>query len=150
MTTAAERAALTDSERELGVSLDLALGRLLRWNRRKAPTAFAPGVLSALGTVVDAGRLRLGDLASREGVAPASLSRTVAVLAEKALLIRSVDPADRRSIFVEATPAGRSLILDQRRERGERLAARLAPLTQAQVDAMREIVRAINDLADSP
>jgi DNA-binding MarR family transcriptional regulator len=145
--TAATEPAVTDAERELGTELDLALGRLYRWHRRSSPTPFAPGALSALGTVVDAGRLRLGDLASREGIAPASLTRTVAFLEGKGLLVRSVDPLDRRSVFVEATPAGGKLVRDRRRERGEGLAARLSPLTESQLQAMRDIVRAINDLA---
>lgn len=149
MKTATAPTALTDVERQLGIDLDLALGRLLRWNRRNAPTPFAPGVLFALGTVVDAGRIRLGDLAAREGIAPASLTRTVAILESKGLLARSVDPHDRRSAFVAATPAGRRLIIDRRRERGEGLAVRLAPLRGPQADALRQIVRAINDLADS-
>jgi len=40
------------------------------------------------------------------------LTRTVAILDGKALLVRTVDPADRRSFFVEATDAGVSLIED--------------------------------------
>lgn len=150
MTTGTAHAALTEAEREIGGDLDLALGRLLRWNRRHSPAGFGPGVLSALGTVVDAGPIRLGDLAAREGIAPASLTRTVALLEDEALLTRTVDERDRRSVFVTATPAGRRLISDRRRERGEGLALRLAPLGRTQLAAMHELVRAMNDLASSP
>lgn len=148
--TDAEPAVVTDAEREVGIALDRALGRLLRWNRRKAPATLGPGVLSALGTVVDHGSLRLGDLAAREGIAPASLTRVIAVLEQHSLLARSVDPQDRRSMFVAATPAGASMIHDLRRERGEGLAARLAPLAPAQLSAMHDIVRAIDDLTSIP
>ncbi len=150
MNAATKPAVLTDAERQMGLNLDLVLGRLLRWNRRNSEIPFGPGMLSALGTVVDASALRLGDLAAREGVTPASLTRTVAILEGKALLARTVDPADRRSFFVEATGAGVSLIEDQRRQRGEGLARRLAPLTAAHLAVMSEIVRAINELAGSP
>lgn len=145
----AERAAVSAAELELGVCLDRALARLLRWNRRNQPSPFGPGVLSALGTVVDSGRIRLGDLAVREGIAPASLTRSVALLEEHALLVRSTDPDDRRSVFVEATPHGVAFVEDRRRMRGEGLAVRLAPLTADEMAAMHAIVRAIDDLATS-
>lgn len=140
-------AALSDAEREVGGQLYLALGRLLRWSARQGPDQFGPGVLSALGTLVDNGRLRLGDLAAREGIAPASLTRIVAILEAEALVTRSTDPSDRRSAFVQATPTGAALVLDRRRARGEQLARRLAPLGEDRLAALRDIVRAIDDLA---
>lgn len=139
----------TDAERELGVALDRALARLLRWNRRHTAPHLPPGALSALGTLADAGPLRLGDLAAREGVAPASLTRTAALLEDQGLVSRTADPSDGRSFIVEVTAAGRRLLEDRRRERGECLAERLAPLTPAELEAMRSIVAAIEDLARS-
>lgn len=140
-------AALSEAEREVGGQLFVALGRLLRWSARQGPDQFGPGVLSALGTIVDNGRLRLGDLAAREGIAPASLTRIVAILEAEALVGRSTDPSDRRAAFVEATATGAALVLDRRRDRGEQLARRLAPLDDARLAALRDIVRAIDDLA---
>jgi len=130
----------------MGEQMYLALGRLLRWSARQGKEQFGPGVLSALGTIVDRGQVRLGELAVREGISPASLSRIVSTLEAQALVSRSVDPADRRSSFVTATPAGDRLISTRRRDRGERLAHHLAPLSEVRLDAMREIVRAIDEL----
>ncbi len=139
--------ALTDAERELGARLDRALGRLVRWNARRSPGPFAPGVLSALGTVVDYGPIRLGDLAAREGVAPASLTRLLGVLEGAALVARSTDPLDRRSAFVTASQAGRALIEERRHERGEALAGRLAPLDAPQLAALLALVDAIEEVS---
>ncbi len=138
-----------DSElADLGEQLFIALGRALRWNTRQSGEEFGPGVLSALGTVVDCGPVRLGDLAAREGVSPASLSRTIAVLEANGLSSRLVDPADRRSAFVQATDAGELLIRERRRDRGARIAAHFGPLTDDERAALQRIIAAISGLAD--
>jgi DNA-binding MarR family transcriptional regulator len=137
----------TEAEAEMATQLFIALGRLSRWSARQSPEQYGPGVLSALGTVVDRGRVRLGELAGREGVSPASLSRTISILEAEALISRSIDPDDRRSSFVEATAVGTGLVLERRRQRGELLAARLAPLNEHQLLALQKLVQAIEELA---
>lgn len=141
-------AELPEADRALGEKLFIALGRALRWNSRQSGEEFGPGVLSALGTVVDCGSVRLGDLAAREGVSPASLSRTIALLEAKGLSSRLVDPADRRSAFVRATDVGALLIRERRRDRGARIAAQLGPLTDEERAALQRIIAAISGLAD--
>jgi DNA-binding MarR family transcriptional regulator len=139
----------TETERLLGTQLFVAMGQLARWSARQSRDHYGPGVLSALGTVVDAGPLRLGELAARLGVVPASISRTVAVLEAEQLVERTVDPTDRRSWFVSATTRGTALVENRRRDRGEKLARQLGPLTETQTDALRAIVEAIDVLAAS-
>lgn len=141
-------AEVPEADRALGEQLFIALGRTLRWNSRQSGEEFGPGVLSALGTVVDCGSMRLGDLAAREGVTPASLSRTIALLEAKGLSSRLVDPADRRSAFVRATDVGALLIRERRRDRGARIAAQLGPLTDEERAALQRIIAAISGLAD--
>lgn len=140
---------LTEAELAIGTRLFVAMGQLARWSARQSLDQYGPGVLTALGTVVDVGPVRLGELANRLGVLPASVSRTVAILEAAALVDRTVDPVDRRSSFVSATAEGARLVTERRAQRGEHLARRLGPLTQDQQDILSSVIDAIHDLAES-
>ena len=140
---------LTEAEVAIGTRLFVAMGQLARWSARQSLDLYGPGVLTALGTVVDVGPVRLGDLANRLGVLPASVSRTVATLEAAALVDRTVDPEDRRSSFVAATTEGVRLVTERRAVRGEHLARHLGPLTEEQQDILSTVVDAIHQLAES-
>jgi len=112
------------------------LGRLLRMIRRSYVGSLGPASAAALATVVRSGPLRLGELAYVEGVTPAALSRVVAGLERDGLVERRADPLDRRSVFVEATPAGRTAIQDLLAGRAAGLARLIAQLSPAERDAL--------------
>ena len=145
----ADTVELTEAELAIGTRLFVAMGQLARWSARQSLDLFGPGVLTALGTVVDVGPVRLGDLAHRLGVVPASLSRTVATLEAAALVERTVDSEDRRSSFVSATAAGARLVNERRARRGEHLARQLGPLTEEQQEILSSVIDAVNHLAES-
>jgi DNA-binding MarR family transcriptional regulator len=93
------------------VELNLRLGRLTRLLRRSAaPGELSPGAASALATLVRDGRVRQGDLAAREQVAPPTMSRIVASLELGGHLVREADPGDGRATLLVATPTGRELV----------------------------------------
>ncbi len=140
---------LTEAELAIGTRLFVAMGQLARWSARQSLDSYGPGVLIALGTVVDVGPLRLGDLANRLGVVPASISRTVATLEAAALVDRTIDPEDRRSWFISATAEGARLVTERRAQRGEHLARHLGPLTREQQDILSGVIDAIHHLAES-
>ena len=140
---------LTQAELAIGTRLFVAMGQLARWSARQSLDLYGPGVLTALGTVVDVGPVRLGDLANRLGVVPASISRTVATLEAADLVDRTVDPEDRRSSFVSATAEGARLVTERRAQRGAHLARHLGPLTEGQQDILSSVIDAINHLAKS-
>ncbi len=126
---------------ELAVRLDQILTKLVRWSRREVAAPMGPGMLSALASVVDAGSIRLGDLAAREQVSAATLSRLAAALEREGYLLREVDRADRRSAFVRPTPAGVALVRDLRARRGAVLLQRLQPaLGAGEVASLRALV----------
>lgn len=128
---------------ETASRLDTAIGRWVRWTRRHQPAPFGPGVVAALASVMDVGPIRLGDLAAREGVTPATLSRIVATLEKEKLLKRRIDPEDRRSAFVEITEAGRTMVVELRKARGQALLERLPPLTAEQRAVLKTVVEAV-------
>src|SRR6266568_4063099 len=74
---------------------------------------------------------RIGDLAYREGVSPAALSRVVAALERDGLVDRAADPEDRRSAFVVATEPGRDNLRTLQAARGAALLERILRLSVA-------------------
>jgi DNA-binding MarR family transcriptional regulator len=110
----------------------VSLTRVRRWLARLGLGESAPigaSGVSALAEVVREGPLRLGDLAARERIAPATLTRVVSGLVDHGYVIRTPDPDDARASRLTATDAGRELISGLRSHRAEQLAARLRGLS---------------------
>jgi DNA-binding MarR family transcriptional regulator len=61
---------------------------------------------ATLEALIDDG-LRLGDLGTRLGIAPSTLSRNLDRLVERGLVVRGPDPHDRRALRAELSPEGR-------------------------------------------
>ena len=74
------------------------------------PIGFA--AYAVLGRVVADGPMRLSDLAARNRMLPAALTRQVQALEAEGYIERRPDPADGRAAVVEATPAGRAAYVD--------------------------------------
>jgi DNA-binding MarR family transcriptional regulator len=112
------------------------VGRLLRMLRRAHVTSQSSAVLSALATVVRHGPIRIGELAEREGVTPATLSRMVTVLEREGFTERRTDPTDRRSAFLSATSAGRAAVDELLSARAQVLVRRIATLSAQDAAAL--------------
>jgi DNA-binding MarR family transcriptional regulator len=125
------------------------LGRLLRMIRRSHVGTLGPASAAALATVVRSGPLRLGELAYVEGVTPAALSRVVSGLERDGLVVRAADPMDRRSVFVEATPAGRTAIQELLAGRAVVLARLISQLSPAEQEALTAGVGVLELLAEA-
>jgi DNA-binding MarR family transcriptional regulator len=139
--TAARQVEIAQADR-----LYRALSLLIRWARRSSVSRLGPGTMSALATIADVGPVRLGDLAAREGLTPATLSRIVAALEDEDLISREADPEDRRSTFVSATSDGRRLVDDVRHLRAQALLERVNRLEPAQRTALLEALDALEAL----
>jgi len=116
--------------------LYLAVGRLSRSLRQAGAPGPGHGSISALATLVHFGELRLGDLAAKEGVAAATMSRIVATLVEAGYVTREPDPADRRAWLARATEEGERLVSGVRSTRVQELNRRLDRLTPEARDAL--------------
>ena len=109
--------------------LAAALVQLNRSTRRELRLPRGTSSIACLVTISDFGPIRLGDLAAHEGISPATLSRIVAALEDDGCAKRQVDPRDRRSAFLEATPSAREVLARIRADRAAVLTARLERLT---------------------
>ncbi|MCU1506072.1 MAG: hypothetical protein JWP05_1041 [Microbacteriaceae bacterium] len=125
-----------DDTAELAAGLAMVVGRL---NRRmlKGGQGLSHGMLSALSSVVKFGPLRPGDLAIRESVAAATITRIIARLEADGLVRREVDPRDGRAFVIEATESGTELIVRARSARADVIADLLRPLGANDRDVLR-------------
>jgi DNA-binding MarR family transcriptional regulator len=111
--------------------------RLLRYVRRAdvAAGVSAPQ-LSALSVLVFSGPQTMTRLASAEQVRLPTVSRLVADLESKGLVIRRSDPDDRRVSRVFPTKKGRTMLEESRKRRIARLVQALGHLSKTQLAAL--------------
>jgi DNA-binding MarR family transcriptional regulator len=126
--------------------LFLAVGRLSRSLRQAGVPGPGHGAISALATLVNSGQLRLGDLAAKEGVAAATMSRIIASLVEAGYVVRESDPVDRRAWLAKATEEGERLVLGVRSTRVQELNRRLDRLSPEYREALTTALPALEAL----
>jgi DNA-binding MarR family transcriptional regulator len=99
------------TELETAPRLRGAVGQLARLLRRtdSLGTDLTPTRVAVLLTADRHGPLRLAQVAERQGLNPTLLSRTIAELVNDQLVVRTSDPEDRRSAWVQVTAAGHEL-----------------------------------------
>jgi DNA-binding MarR family transcriptional regulator len=136
----------TSSAQDVSGRLFLAVGRLSRSLRQAGIPGPGHGAISALATLVNHGQLRLGDLAAKEGVAAATMSRIVASLVESGYVSRESDPIDRRAWLATATEEGERLVSGVRSTRVQELNKRLDRLSPEHQDALAHALPALEAL----
>ncbi|HEX8802880.1 MAG TPA: MarR family transcriptional regulator [Acidimicrobiales bacterium] len=147
-TTAADGPAERPTEiDDLAVRLRLATARLARQLRQQAGSGLSPSQHSVLASIDVNGSLTLGELAAIEQVAPPTITRIVAKLADDGLVARTVDPGDRRVARVSVTPDGHRRIEHSRSRRDAWLAKRLVTLAPADVARLAPAVDVLEELA---
>lgn len=120
---------MPDEQLELSRQLRPLLTRIYQMVRRRSPgwdvTAAQSSVLT---TLMDRGKLRMGELAALEGVKMPTATSVVAGLVRIGLVERQADPNDRRRVLVDLTSDGRSQIAALAAERDREFARLLADL----------------------
>jgi DNA-binding MarR family transcriptional regulator len=130
---------------DLAARLFIAVGRLHR-RIRLATNDVPPLQLSTLVSIEQFGPLRLGELATREAVTAPTMTRVLAALDERGLIVRTPDPADARSVRVALSELGGQVLAEVRLERTALLDARLARLTPDQRAALLTALPALEAL----
>jgi DNA-binding MarR family transcriptional regulator len=133
---------------ELASTLRLAITRTARRLRRHADAGLSPSLQSALATVEAIGPVSLGDLASAEAIRPPSTTRIAARLEEEGLIVREVDPRDRRVSRVRVTPRGRRLLERIRSRKTAYLARRLGTLSAPERDTLARAAAILTRLVE--
>jgi DNA-binding MarR family transcriptional regulator len=134
----------------LSAALRIAVMRLSRRMRQERDdVGLSATHLAALATLERHGPMPLGELAAREKVAPPSMTRGVSRLTGDGLVDRQVRPGDRRQILVTISDRGRALLAADRRRRDEWLSARLAELSDGDIEALNRVIPILERLAGS-
>ena len=129
--------------------LRVALARISRAvDRMSAEEGFTRSQLSVLGTVARLKSVGMGELADIEGLNPTMLSRVVGQLEDAGLITRGSDEADRRSVRVRLTAAGRAMHLKLRKRRTDVFARQLGALPAGQAAQLLGALPAMEALAD--
>lgn len=148
MSYAHDMTALQVRDTELASALRISVMRLARRLRaERAETGLSLTQLSTLAALERHGPSTPGGLADLEKVQPPSMTRVLAGLEERGLVLRHPHPTDRRQVVVAATPAARALLRADRRRREEWLSRQLAQLTHEERDALRAVAPLLDRLA---
>jgi DNA-binding MarR family transcriptional regulator len=122
------------------------LFRLVRRLRQERPEGeLSYSQLNVLGWLEREGPMTNADLAAAERVTPQTMMRATADLVATELISRADNPTDRRQVLLKITPAGTTLVREDRRRRDSFLAQAMeSTLTPTE----RELLRLAAGLMD--
>ena len=145
----------TRTDAGLATALRISVSRLARRLRAQRVTAglteavLSETQLAALSALEVHHAMTPGELADHEKVQPPSMTRVIAVLEERNLVLRSPHPTDRRQVILTVTEEGRGVVQRVRRRKDAWLARRLAELTDAERATLRAAVPILEKLSQS-
>lgn len=130
----------------VATDLRLACMRISRRVRYESSHDVAPHQFSVLARLEDSPRTP-GELAEIERVAKPSMTRTVAALVERGLVLRADDPSDGRQVILSLTDEGRRALKAIRRKRDAWMASRVAHLTTQEQDVLARATEILTRVA---
>lgn len=151
MTSVSSQTGAAGAAGEFGHVEELAelISRSARKLRRGAVGGLSPlgltyGQARLLRLVEEAGQpLRMADIAARLEVVPRAVTSMVDGVEEAGLVSRRPDPADRRSVLVELSPAGRRLLRHVAAARAESARQVLGVLDETQRAQLLGLLRTL-------
>jgi DNA-binding MarR family transcriptional regulator len=139
----------TTSSSDLAALLRPSLLRLTRVMRnQRVDMSITLTQLSAMSTLLARGPMSAGDLAGFERVQPPSMTKVLANLEDRGLVVREQHPTDRRQAIIAITDKGTQLLELERRSRDEWLSLRLESLSGAELAILRDVVPVLDRLAE--
>ena len=144
----------TRSDAGLATVLRISVSRLAR---RLRAERIAQGLLpelsdtqlAALAALEKHPAMTPGELAEHEKVQPPSMTRVIAALEERSLVVRAPHPTDRRQVTLTVTEEGRELVHQLRRLREAWLARRLRELSPQERATLRAAAPILEKLSQS-
>jgi DNA-binding MarR family transcriptional regulator len=143
----------TRSDAGLATALRISVSRLARRLRveRQAEglASLSDTQLAALAVLDRHGAMTPGELAEHEKVQPPSMTRVIAMLEERRLVMRAPHPTDRRQVVLTVTEQGRELVSQARRRRDAWLAKRLKELSPEERAMLRAAAPVLEKLSQA-
>jgi DNA-binding MarR family transcriptional regulator len=145
----------TRSDVGLATALRISVSRLARRLRVERTAQGTPESelsdtqFAALSALERHSAMSPGELADHEKVQPPSMTRVIAVLEERGLVIRAPHLTDRRQVVLTVTEEGRAVVHRARRRRDAWLAKRLKELTPQERATLRAAAPILEKLSQS-
>jgi DNA-binding MarR family transcriptional regulator len=144
----------TRSDAALASVLRISVSRLARRLRAERQAHGLQAELSdtqigALATLERKGAMTPGELADHEKVQPPSMTRVIAVLEQRGLVMRAAHATDKRQVVLTVTEEGREVVHQSRRLREAWLARRLRELTPQERAKLRAAAPILEKLSQS-
>ena len=143
----------TRSDAGLATALRISVTRLARRLRveRQADglASLSDTQLAALAVLDRHGAMTPGELAEHEKVQPPSMTRVIAVLKERRLVMRAPHLTDRRQVVLTVTEQGRELVGQARRRRDAWLSKRLKELSPEERAILRAAAPVLEKLSQA-
>jgi len=145
----------TESDTGLATAMRISVSRLARRLRverlgiTESDAALSDIQLAALAALERHDSMTPGELAEHEKVQPPSMTRVIALLEERGLVLRAPHATDRRQVVLTVTPAGRDLVQRVRLRRTAWLAQRLQELTPEERELLRAAAPVIEKISQS-
>jgi DNA-binding MarR family transcriptional regulator len=160
MTLTQASTAQTRSDVGLATALRISVSRLARRLRVERTAQGTPeselsdtqfAALSVLERYSDPDKpgMTPGDLAEHEKVQPPSMTRVIAVLEERGLVMRAPHSTDRRQVVLTVTDEGRTVVQRARRRRDAWLAKRLKELSPQERATLRAAAPILEKLSQA-
>jgi DNA-binding MarR family transcriptional regulator len=155
MTLMQAKSAQTRSDVGLATTLRISVSRLARRLRVERTSHGMPESelsdtqFATLSALERHSAMTPGELAEYEKVQPPSMTRVIAVLEERGLVMRAPHTTDRRQVVLTVTEEGRAAVLRARRRRDEWLARRLKELTPRERATLRAAAPILEKLSQS-
>ena len=142
------------SDTGLATSLRISVSRLARRMRaERAAQGLQPELsdtqLAALAVLEKHRAMTPGELAEHEKVQPPSMTRVIAALEARKLVVRMPHPTDKRQVVLTVTAEGRDLVYQARRRREAWLAMRLKELSPQERATLRAAAPILEKLSQS-
>lgn len=138
-----------DMDGALAPALRVAVMRLRRRlaSERDPHNVLSLSAMAVLGGLFKEGEMTLGQLADREKVQPPSMTRTVNCLEDGGYVTRRGSETDKRVVLVAITDLGRATVKADRARRDAWLSQRLAELSSAERETLRQAAPILEKLA---
>jgi DNA-binding MarR family transcriptional regulator len=136
------------SDLELAPRLRLAVTRLARRLRQQSGEGLTPSQTSALASIERNGALTPSELATIERIQRPTATRVLAALADRGLVRRETDVADRRVIRLKITPVGANVLRRSRSRKNAYLDRRLRELDPEELQTLERAVALIERLLE--
>jgi DNA-binding MarR family transcriptional regulator len=140
--------ATTSTRTDLATRLRLGITRTARRLRQEAGSDLSPTLTAALATIARHGPLTPSELAERERVQRPTATKLLARLEAPGLVVRTADPADKRSSLVAISPAGLALLAEVRTRKDAYLARRLRALSPEDRATLRRATEILEAMLD--